>query len=350
MDKKVKNKYSGRGVEHNPVNRFENIDIVFDQPFEKVVKTNFYKDTSKSIISYNSSPDIPINTFINPYRGCEHGCVYCYARPNHEYLGLSAGIDFETKIFVKENAAYLLEKELKSAKWKPQTIGISGVTDAYQPIEKKLKLTRSCLEVLAKYRNPAAIVTKNHLVTRDIDIFKEMATYNAIGIILSVTTLDHSLAKIMEPRTSRPQKRLEAIRELADNDIPVGIIIGPVIPGLTDQEVPRIFEESVKAGASIARYIMLRLPHATKDIFENWLDQNFPNKKDKVLNRIKSMRGGKLYDSSFYKRDRGEGFFADQVENLFTIASKKASVFDNKLELSSASFIKQRNKQLELFK
>ena len=349
MDQQAVKKYTGRGVEHNPVNRFENIAIIFDEPINTASKTLFYKDTSKSIISYNTSPDIPINAFINPYRGCEHGCVYCYARSNHEYLGLSSGIDFETKIFVKENAAYLLEKELKSPKWKPQTIGISGVTDAYQPIEKKLKITRSCLEVLKKFCNPAAIVTKNHLVTRDIDIFKQMTSNNAIGVMLSITTLDNSLSKVMEPRTSRPKLRLEAIKELADNGIPVGVIIGPVIPGLTDQEIPKIIENSVRAGASIARYIMLRLPHATKSIFERWLEQNFPNKKDKVLNRIKSLRGGKLYDSSFYKRDRGEGFFSDQVENLFMIACKKYRIFDNQLNLSSASFRYNKSRQLELF-
>jgi DNA repair photolyase len=342
-------KYNGRGVEHNPVNRFENIDIVFDEPQEGSVKTHFYKESSKSIISYNTSPDLPINTFINPYRGCEHGCVYCYARPNHEYLGLSAGIDFETKIFVKENAPYLLEKELKSAKWQPQTIGISGVTDAYQPVEKKLELTRSCLRVLAKFRNPAAIVTKNHLVTRDIDIFREMISYNGIGIILSVTTLDNNLAQIMEPRTSRPQRRVDAIKELADNGIPAGVIIGPVIPGLTDQEIPKIIETCVNAGASVARYIMLRLPHATKDIFQAWLDINFPNKKDKIINRIKSVRDGKLYDSTYFKRDRGQGFFADQVENLFNIACRKNGILGNKLELSADSFRKQSNNQLELF-
>jgi len=344
-----KKKYSGRGVKHNPANRFEKIDIVFEEAPESHVNTQFYKDTSRSIISYNNSPDLPINTFINPYRGCEHGCIYCYARPNHEYLGLSAGIDFESKIFIKENASQLLEKELRSAKWHPQTIGISGVTDGYQPVEKKMKLTRSCLEVLARYRNPVAIVTKNHLVTRDIDILKELSSCGAVAVILSITTLDNHLAKVMEPRTSRPKLRLEAIRTLAENGIPAGVMIGPVIPGLTDQEIPAIIEESVKAGARMARYIMLRLPHGTKDIFENWLEQNFPNKKNKVLNRIKSLRGGKLYDASFYKRDRGEGFFADQVENLFTVSCRKAGISGNRLKLSSDAFRRPEGRQLQLF-
>ena len=342
-------KYSGRGVEHNTVNRFENIDIIFDEGPDGIIKTQFYKDTSKSIISYNNSPDLPINSFINPYRGCEHGCVYCYARPNHEYLGLSAGVDFETKIFVKENAAQLLEKELKSAKWLPQTIGISGVTDAYQPIEKKLKLTRSCLEVLTKFRNPVAIVTKNQLVTRDIDILKELASYNAVVVVLSITTLDNKLARIMEPRTSQPQLRLDAIRELAMNGIPAGVMIGPVIPGLTDQEIPSIINASTQAGAIMARYIMLRLPHVTKKIFEDWLDKNFPDKKNKVLNRIKSVRNGKLYDSSFFKRDKGEGFFAEQIGSLFNMACKKAGILGNTFTLSKASFVRHQNRQLELF-
>lgn len=349
MYKKKDKNYSGRGVQNNPANRFEKIDIVFDEPLTKPINTLFYKDTSKSVISFNTSPDLPINTFINPYRGCEHGCIYCYARPNHEFLGLSAGRDFETRIFVKENAAYLLEKELKAAKWKPQTIGISGVTDAYQPIEKKLELTRSCLEVLIKYRNPFAIITKNKLVTRDIDLLKESQPFHAAGVMLSVTTLDNNLAQIMEPRTSRPQLRLEAIRELFENGIPVGVIIGPVIPGLTDQEIPGIINECVKAGVTVARYIMLRLPHGTKEIFENWLQTHFPDRKEKILNRIKSIRGGKLYDSTFFQRDRGQGFFADQIENLFHLACRKAGISKNRLELSASSFIRPSVTQLKLF-
>lgn len=341
--------YNGRGSSYNPANRFEKINIQFDEMQTSAVETIFYKDTSKSIITYNNSPDIPINTFINPYRGCEHGCIYCYARPHHEYLGLSAGMDFETKIFVKENAAKLLSRELASKKWIPQVIGMSGVTDPYQPVEKLLNLSRSCLQVFANFRNPVIIVTKNKLVTRDIDLLKELAGYNACAVMVSMTTLDYSLARVMEPRTSRPKLRLQAIKELAQNGIPTGIIIGPVIPGLTDHEIPDIIAESVKAGAQMARYIMLRLPHSTKEIFENWLQQHFPNRKTKVLNRILSIREGKLYDSTFFKRDKGTGLFAQQIETLFNASCRKYDIFGKKIELSISSFKKYSESQLELF-
>lgn len=332
----------------NPPNRFEKIEYQFDGPAGDLPATHFYKDTSRTIISYNKSPDISIDAFINPYRGCEHGCVYCYARPNHEYLGLSAGLDFETKIFVKENAPKLLRRELSSKNWKPQTIGFSGVTDAYQPIEKHLLLTRSCLEVLAEFRNPVAIVTKNKLVSRDIDLLKELAAVHAVCVFISVTTLDSDLVNIMEPRTSRPGLRLETIRELAENNIPTGVLIGPVIPGLTDHEIPKIIEKSTQAGARFARYIMLRLPHGVKDIFESWLDTHFPDRKEKILNRIRAVRGGKLNDSTFFKRYKGEGIFADQIEQLFMVSSKKAGIMGANIKLSTTAFRLPQGQQLKL--
>src|SRR5262252_8690683 len=228
----------GRGAGSNPPNRFYKRSVVPDpeaaDPEEPLPRTQFLKDSARSIIARNDSPDIPFETSINPYRGCEHGCVYCYARPFHEYLGFSPGIDFETKILVKEDAPKLLREELSSPKWKPQTIAMSGVTDCYQPVERRLKLTRGCLEVLAEFRNPVAIVTKNNLVTRDIDVLTRLAEVNAVAVFISLTTLDTDLRKVMEPRTSPPAARLAAIRALANAGIPVGVLIAPVIPGLTD--------------------------------------------------------------------------------------------------------------------
>jgi len=346
-------KIKGRGSSFNPANRFDKIKFVPDEEFyedEKRPKTEFYKDTSKTIIAYNKSPDINFEASINPYRGCEHGCVYCYARPNHEYLGLSAGLDFETKIFVKENAPELLKKELSSRKWIPQTIAISGVTDPYQPCEKHFRLTRTCLEILNNFNNPVGIVTKNRLVTRDIDILKNLADLNASTVTFSITTLDSELARFMEPRTSQPRLRLDAVKELSENGIPVGVLIAPVIPGLTDHEIPKIIEESVIAGAQYAGYVMLRLPFGVKEIFEKWLDQYYPARKSKVLNRVLSVRGGKLYNPEFFNRQRGEGIFAEQVAKIFEVACRKNGIWRTSVELSSKNFKNPYEKQLELFK
>jgi DNA repair photolyase len=342
----------GRSSSSNPANRFEKIEFIPDEESiedERRPKTEFFKDTSKTIIAYNNSPDINFEASINPYRGCEHGCVYCYARPNHEHLGLSAGLDFETKIFVKENVAQLLIKELSSKRWKPQTIAISGVTDPYQPCEKHFKLTRGCLEVLNDFNNPVGIVTKNKLVTRDIDLLSNLAKLNASTVTISITTLDSELARYMEPRTSQPRLRLDAIRELSENGVPVGVLLAPVIPGFTDHEIPKIIEESVNAGAQYAGYVMLRLPYSVKELFENWLGQYYPARKIKVLNRVLSVRGGKLYDPEFFNRQRGEGIFAEQVAKIFEIACRKNGIWGNSVRLSSENFINPNKKQLELF-
>ncbi len=345
-------KIKGRGSSFNPANRFDKIDFIPDEEFykdETKPKTEFFKDTSKTIITYNTSPDINFEASINPYRGCEHGCVYCYARPNHEHLGLSAGLDFETKIFVKENAPELLKKELSSKKWKPQTIAISGVTDCYQPCEKHFEITRRCLEILNEFSNPVGIVTKNHMVTRDIDILKELAEINAAVVMISITTLDSTLARLMEPRTSQPQLRLKAIKQLTENGIPVGVLIAPVIPGLTDHEIPKIIEKAVEAGAEYAGYVMLRLPFGVKDIFTSWLEQHYPGKKSKVLNRVMSVRDGKLYSPQFFNRQKGEGVFAEQVAKMFEIACRKNGIDKNRVNLSTDKFNNPYKKQLELF-
>jgi DNA repair photolyase len=342
-----------RGAAENPPNRFEKVHLERDEDWnpeeDPLPRTQFLKDKSKTIIAHNDSPDIGFETSINPYRGCEHGCIYCYARPFHEYLGFSAGIDFETKIMVKENAPQLLREELASPKWKPQVIAISGVTDCYHPIERKLKITRGCLEVLAEFRNPVGIVTKNFLVTRDIDLLSELAKHNAAQVFISITTLDTELRKIMEPRTSPPVARLEAVRRLSEAGVRVGILMAPIIPGLTDHEIPAVLDAAAKAGAKSAGHVTLRLPHAVAPLFEKWLETHFPDRKEKVLNRLRSMRGGKLYDSKFGQRMRGEGIFADQIDQLFDVARRKVGIAERGGELSAAAFRRPGGAQLQLF-
>ena len=342
-----------RGAAENPPNRFEKVHLERDEDWnpeeDPLPRTQFLKDNSKTIIAYNDSPDIGFEASINPYRGCEHGCIYCYARPFHEYLGFSSGIDFETKIMVKENAPQLLRDELSSPKWKPQVIAISGVTDCYQPIERKLKLTRGCLEVLAEFRNPVGIITKNFLVTRDIDLLAELARHNAAQVHISLTTLDTELRTVMEPRTSPPAARLEAIRRLSEAGVRVGILMAPIIPGLTDHEIPAVLDAAAKAGAKSAGHVTLRLPHAVAPLFEKWLETHFPDRKEKVLNRLRAMRGGKLYDSKFGQRMRGEGIFADQIDQLFDVARRKAGIAGRGGELSAAAFRRPGGAQLQLF-
>jgi DNA repair photolyase len=343
----------GRGAAGNPTNRFEAISFEREEDWnpaeDRPLRTQFFRDATSSLITYNKSPDVGFEASINPYRGCEHGCIYCYARPTHEFLGFSAGLDFESKIMVKENAPELLRNELSSRKWKPQTLAMSGVTDCYQPIEKKLRITRGCLEVLAEFRNPVAIISKNYLVTRDIDVLSEMAKHECVMVNLSVTTLDASLTPVLEPRSSLPEFRLRAIRELTAAGIPVGVMIAPIIPGLTDHEIPSIVNAVAKAGAVSIGYVVLRLPYAVKDLFESWIERHFPERKDKVLNRIRAMRGGKLNDSNFHSRMEGEGIFAQQIEKMFDVAVRKAGLAGNERpELSTKGFMRPAGPQLEL--
>jgi DNA repair photolyase len=344
-----------RGAADNPPNRFESItyepDIDADLPAEErpAPRTQFFRDASRTLITYNDSPDVGFEASINPYRGCEHGCIYCYARPYHEYLGMSAGLDFETKIIVKENAPELLRKELSSPRWKLQTLAISGVTDCYQPIERKLKVTRRCLEVLAEFRNPVAIVTKNYLVTRDIDLLTELACHNAAAVFLSVTTLNAELARIMEPRTAPPARRLQAIAELHKAGVPAGVIVAPVIPGLTDHELPQIIAAAAQAGAKFAGYVPLRLPYAVAPLFEQWLAQHMPDRKERVLGAIRSMRGGRLNDPNFGSRMRGEGIFAEQLHALFVAACRKAGLVNDRFESSTSAFRRPSDAQLSFF-
>ncbi len=340
----------GRGAAANPPNRFERIRYERDQdwidPGDPAPTTEFLRDPSRSIIVLNESPDVGFDASVNPYRGCEHGCIYCYARPTHEYVGFSAGLDFETKILVKEEAPELLRRELASPTWKPQVVAISGVTDPYQPVERRLMLTRRCLETLRDVRNPVVIITKNHLVTRDVDLLAELARDNASAVFLSVTTLDGTLSRTMEPRTSQPSRRLAAIEALSHAGVPTGVLVAPVIPGLTDHELPSIIQASAKAGARFAGYVLLRLPHGVAPLFEQWLTHHAPEKKGKVLRRIREIRGGRLNDPHFGTRMRGQGVFAEQIKAMFSLACRKAGIEGKGPALSTGAFRRPQGAQL----
>src|SRR5256712_7967779 len=320
-------KRRGRGSASNPANRFETLSYHssdWDEPEDPSPQTVLVKDDTRTIINYNDSPDVGFSASINPYRGCEHGCVYCFARPNHEYLGFSAGLDFETKILVKENAPELLRRELLSPKWEPQVIAVSGVTDAYQPIERRLRLTRRCLEVLVEFQNLVVIITKNELVTRDIDLLGKLAQIDGVLVFVSVTSLDSELARDLEPRASQPARRLAAIEALARAGIPAGALVAPVIPGLTDHEIPAIVSAVAKAGAVAAGYVPLRLPFGVAPLFEEWLTLHRPLQKEKILNRIPDNRGGRLNDPNFGSRLHGSGSYAEHLSELVEVCSRKA--------------------------
>lgn len=355
-----------RGAVANPPNRFERISIHADPEFVEWQlqaepdapelagpRTEFFLDPSRQVLSFNSSPDLPFAASLNPYRGCEHGCSYCYARPTHEYLGFSAGLDFETKVLVKRDAPALLRRALAARSWKPQVVAIGGVTDPYQPVERQLGITRRCLEVFAEFRNPAAIVTKSGGVTRDLDLLQELARYDAAAVYVSITTLDRELHRVMEPRAAAPERRLATVEALARAGIPVGVLLAPVIPGLTDHEIPAIVAASAAAGARFVTHIMLRLPHGLRELFEDWLERHFPERKAKVLNRIRAVRGGRLNDARFHSRQRGSGPFADQVEAMLRLACRRAGLSDSCPSLSTNAFRRppdlESTPQLSLF-
>ena len=351
-DQGLRRSIVGRGAAGNPKNRFERIEVEPDETEgdEPRPETVYLRDHSRSIIARNDSPDIGFDASINPYRGCSHGCAYCYARPTHEYLGLSAGLDFESRILVKQDAPELLKKELSSPRWNPQVLSMSGVTDPYQPVERGLRITRRCLEVLAEFRNPVVIVTKNYLVTRDMDLLSELASHEAAAVAFSLTTLDDDLRRIMEPRTSRPARRLAAVEKLAAGGIPVGVMTAPVIPGLNDHELPNLLSAAAEAGATFAAYVPVRLPYAVAPLFEDWLARHFPERKDKVLNRIRSMRGGELNDASFGSRMRGEGLFGQHIAQLFSISCRRAGMGEGRFpKLSTAAFRTGGGAQPDLF-
>lgn len=342
----------GRGAAFNPPNRFERLSLAVDPdlpPEEQPhPRTEFYPDHSVSLLTKNDSPDVGFNWGLNAYRGCEHGCAYCYARPYHEYLGWSSGLDFETKILVKLRAPALLRAELTSPRWVPETIAMSGATDCYQPAERQFRLTRGCLEVCAELRHPIGIVTKNALVTRDLDLLAELARHGCCSVHVTVTTLDPELAGRLEPRAARPAARLRAIRALADAGVPVGVMVAPVIPGLTDHEVPALVAAAAEAGATRAAYVLLRLPHSVKDVFLAWLDAHAPTKKARVIDRLQQLRSGKLNVSDFGARMKGEGIFATQLRDLFAVSARRAGLNQTRLELSTTAF-RRPGEQLCLF-
>jgi DNA repair photolyase len=355
--------HSGRGAPGNPDSRFSRLTYEPDaaalseaalaqepdgEPPPSPL-TELIADRTRSILSFNDSPDVGFTTSVNPYRGCEHGCIYCYARPTHEFLDFSAGQDFETKIMVKHDAPALLRAELSSPRWQPRVVAMSGVTDCYQPAERQLRITRGCLEVLAEFRNPVGMVTKSHGVTRDADLLAELARHHAAAVYISITTLDATLAKKMEPRASPPTRRLAAIRTLADAGVPVGVLVAPILPGLTDHEGPSILSAAAEAGANFAGWTMLRLPYGVSELFSAWLDLHFPLKKEKILARIRSVRGGKLNEAEFGSRMTGEGEYAAQIANLLRIQAAQLGLSMQGPNLSTAAFRRPGGQQLSLF-
>lgn len=348
----------GRGTSTNPGNRFERAQYTPDldpqpeateeastnpdSPPIRIPLTQFIPDATKSIIASNNSPDVPFTYSINPYRGCSHGCIYCFARPTHEYLGLSAGLDFETKILVKHNAPELLRKELSSKKWQPQTIAFSGVTDCYQPAEREFRLTRRCLEVLLDFRNPVGLITKNRLITRDLDLLGKLAGFNCLQVFISITTLDPQLTQVMEPRTSVPRDRLRTIRELSGAGIPVGVMVAPIIPALTDHELPSILEAARDAGATSAGFVPLRLPFGLKDLFADWLAQHFPDRQQKILNRTRELHSGSkdgaLYNHNHFERMHGKGPWSDHLAQSFELHTRRLGLNERRYTTTTEHF------------
>ena len=338
----------GRGSSQTPANRFETVrqeadyeQIAVDDELlagERRVPTVFLADNAATIIRENDSPDISFRYSMNPYRGCEHGCAYCYARPTHETLGMNAGLDFESKILVKHDAAALLRKELNHPRWKPEPIMISGVTDCYQPAERQFKLTRSLLEVLLEARQPACLITKNVLILRDLDLLSAMAARKLVSVALSVTTLDAELARVLEPRTATPAARLRAIGELTAAGVPVRAMLAPLIPGLTDNEMPAILSAIKEAGARGAGFVMLRLPHAVAPIFTAWLREHRPLAADRVEGLIRRMRGGELYAAAWGERMRGSGAYAEGIAQSFDLFVRKLGLDEPWEELDASQF------------
>ncbi len=338
----------GRGAVGNPTGRFEReirhaVDDGWGQAEDGLppLRTTVTEEKPRAIISRNASPDISFNQSINPYRGCEHGCIYCFARPTHAYMGLSPGLDFETRLFAKPDAALLLERELSKPGYVAEPIMLGANTDPYQPIERDRRITRGILEVLARFRHPAMITTKSALIARDLDILAPMAADRLVSVGISLTTLDKDLARRMEPRAAAPHRRLETIAALSAAGIPVTVLVSPVIPFLTESEIERILEEAEAAGARAAGYILLRLPLELKDLFTDWLESHFPGRARHVLNRLRESRDGQLYVAEFGTRMRGSGAFADLIEQRFRLACRKhglISSHDRTMALDAGRF------------
>ena len=324
------NYFKGRGAQINTHNRFLKNQLVNEHPegideeqYDGKIQTQVFYESAGKVVNKVNSPDVGMMYSVNPYQGCEHGCIYCYARNTHPYWGFSAGLDFESKIVVKKDTPELLEKHLLKSTWRPAPISLSGNTDCYQPLEKKYELTRKCLEILLKYRNPVGMITKNQLITRDLDILQELAKRNLVHVMISITTLDEKLRGKMEPRTVTSIKRFEVMEKLAKAGIPVGLMAAPIIPGLNHHEIPQLIKEAADRGASGAGYTVLRLNGDVSEIFEDWVKKNFPDRSTKVLNQVSELHDGKVNDSVFHRRMTGEGNIATAISDLYRMAKKR---------------------------
>ncbi len=348
---------AGRGARSNLTGRYEHHSrILYDDGWDSLgdtgrLKTEVTEEVAKKIITTNQSPDISFDRSINAYRGCEHGCSYCYARPTHAYMGLSPGLDFETRLFAKINAAELLEAEFSQRQYKPRTIAMGTNTDPYQPIERERRLTRAILQVMLKYRHPVAIVTKSALIARDIDVLKPLAELGLVKCAISITTLDKNLARAMEPRASTPIKRLEAMEKLNQAGIPCVVMTAPIIPGLNDNEIETLLGAATNAGAQEAGYVMLRLPLEVRDLFRDWLETHVPDRAEKVMSLVAQTREGKDYDATWGKRMRGTGPYAWSIGRRFEMAAKRLELNRSSLKLRSDLFVRPQKKsdQMSLF-
>jgi DNA repair photolyase len=353
VDAMSSEKLPGRGTAENPENRYERIHIEVHPEADDGVQpaTVFYRDASRRVLAENESPDVGFRFSLNPYRGCEHGCIYCYARPTHEYLSFNAGLDFESRIMIKHDAPELLRQTFLSPKWRPEVIALSGNTDCYQPVERRLQLTRRCLQVFKEFRNPVGIVTKSALVARDADLLADLGGDAAANVFVSITSLDRDLARRMEPRAAQPERRLEAVRALSAAGVPVGVLVAPVIPGLNDEEIPRILQAAAAAGARSASWVLLRLPKPVDALFSGWLTEHFPARRERILGRIRECRDGRLSDPRFGSRMRGEGVYAEQIKALFQAAAKRHGLDQPLPPLSTRAFHRppQAGEQLRLY-
>ncbi|GAA4424150.1 PA0069 family radical SAM protein [Pontibacter saemangeumensis] len=352
---KAEDYLKGRGAQYNPVNPFLKQEYVaahvegIDEPMLLNSSTEFLTEHPKTVVNKVESPDLGLSYSLNPYQGCEHGCIYCYARNTHQYWGYGAGLDFERKIIVKEDASQTLARQLENKNWQVMPIMLAGNTDCYQPIEARKKLTRQILEVLLEYRHPVSIITKNALILRDLDLLQELNKLDLVHVNISITTLDEKLRQKLEPRTATAAKRMEVVRQLSAAGLPVNVMVAPVIPGLNDSEIPRIIQRAAEAGACNAAYTIVRLNGSVGPIFEDWIRQAFPEKADKVLSQIADCHGGQLNDSRFGTRMHGEGRFAQAIGNLFRISKQKYMQGRSTRPFNYTHFCQRKGRQLGLF-
>lgn len=355
----ISNYTKGRGAQHNSINKFEEFHQTTENDFLNYCeregeeaenrKTQIQKIFPKTLVNKVHSPDVGMDYSANPYQGCEHGCVYCYARNSHEYWGYSAGKDFEQQILVKENAPELLDKKLKNKNWEGEPIVFSGNTDCYQPVERQLEITRQCLKVFLKHKHPVGIITKNALILRDMDILQELAQYNLIRVNMSITSLSESTRRLLEPRTATIKQRLKVVQKCAENNIPVGVMMAPIIPGINSHEIFPVVEKVADSGAESVGHQIVRLNGSIGEIFENWIKRAMPDRAEKVLNQIAECHGGQLNDSRFGKRMKGEGEMANQIHQQFKIAKSKFMPERKRQALDSSHYLNLKNPQMSLF-